>query len=453
MVIIAAAGRGVKSSLVGYLFAAFTEIRSLLSGALPQRHFTRSVEIGFLRHKSMPTLSIDQLAVLESVRSGHNVLITGPGGTGKSFLLWQLQMQFPIEVCGSTGVAAVNVGGVTLHSWAGLGLADRPALILADGVRNNKKAHQRILTTSILAIDEISMVSAELFDKLDKVFRIIRSDDRPFGGVQILAFGDFLQLPPVEGEFAFDSDVWGPANFKVHLLTHIFRQEDVAFARALSELRNGALSQESKDLLRPRQRAVDDDPLKPPVIITATNKECDRINDHRLGSLAPIQVFRATDTGSPQALKLLERSLVPFELRLAPGARVMCLANLDPEIGVMNGSTGTVVQTTPYITVKFDRAGSFVMPLHEKEVKLDGKVIGKRSQYPLRLAWSITSHKSQGLTLDKVELRMASAFEAGQTYVAMSRVKTLGGLFINGLNKANLTSANPKAVQFYASHA
>jgi len=135
------------------------------------------------------TLSEDQAAVINSVREGRNVLVTGPGGTGKSFLLWQLQQHFDIEICGSTGVAAVNVGGVTLHSWAGLGLADRPAIVLADNVRNNKKALQRILHTKILAIDEISMVSAELLGKLDEVFRYLRNSDEPFGGMQILAFG------------------------------------------------------------------------------------------------------------------------------------------------------------------------------------------------------------------------------------------------------------------------
>ena len=400
------------------------------------------------------SLSPDQSAVIQSVREGRNVLITGPGGTGKSFLLWQLQRHFDIEICGSTGVAAVNVGGVTLHSWAGLGLADRPAIVLADNVRNNKKALQRIMHTKILAIDEISMVSAELLGKLDEVFRYLRNSDEPFGGMQILAIGDFLQLPPVHGDFAFESDIWTNANFKVHVLTNVFRQEDVAFAKALNELRNGALTEESKVILRPRQGVVDAEPSKPAVIITATNKECDHINDYRLAGLGgDTKTFRATDTGSPQALKLLERSLIPFELVLAVGARVMCLANLDPGRGVMNGSTGTVVDLSYGITVRFDQAGTFVVPIHEKEVKLDGHVIGKRMQYPLRLAWAITSHRSQGLTLDKVELRMKGAFEAGQTYVAMSRVRSLNGLFISSINKANLTSANPKAVQFYAAHA
>lgn len=404
-------------------------------------------------------LSSQQSQILKSVLSGRPALITGPAGTGKSFLLKRICEELYCNgvrygVCGSTGVAAVNVGGLTLHSWAGIGLGEGHASNLAMNIRNNKAALDRVSKSRVLIVDEISMIAGELLTKIDKVFKLVRDCDLPFGGIQMVFVGDFLQLPPVDGHFAFESSAWKAAEVEVHVLTHIFRQEDEAFARALGQLRLGVIDEETRALFNSRAKAVDPNPEIKPVVITAKNAPAEAINKQNLDMLeGPSKIYYAVDTGSPSAMKLLDKGTIPKELVLKVGARVMCLVNYSPESEVMNGTTGEVIsfsEGSGKPLVRFDNGAEILMQEYTREISQDGRAIGTRKQIPLRLSWACSSHKIQGQTLDKVLVIMGDAFEYSQTYVALSRVRTIEGLFIRSINKNNI-SANPTALAFYES--
>lgn len=410
----------------------------------------------------LSSLSPQQAAVLGDITAGRNVLVTGPGGTGKSYLLnflrdW-MDGRGRMDVCGATGIAAVNVGGVTLHSWAGIGLGKGSAQMLAMGIRNNPNAFGRIIKTDLLAIDEISMIDAGLLDKLNEVFQLIREDERPFGGLQILLLGDFFQLKPVDGRFAFHAKSWKEADIKVHVLTKVFRQKDVNFAQALLELRTGRLSQDSKDLLNSRYNAEVGTVERPPVYLTTHNADAHAINERYLKLLpGSVTTYMGRDTGSDSGKRVLEKSKIPLELNLKVGSRVICCTNFDPLQGIMNGSAGVVLGHVRFSgilspQVGFDNGAEATMCKVKKDITLDGKVIASREQFPLRLGNGLTIHSSQGSTLDLVEAHVGKAFERGQIYVCLSRCTTLEGLSIKSLNKAMIAPC-PEAEAFYASNA
>ena len=404
-------------------------------------------------------LSPQQQLVLDDLLLGRNLLVTGRAGTGKSVLLHAARRLFTgraMAVCGSTGVAAVNVGGCTLHSWAGIGLGDGSAYALTQAVLRNKPATERIRFTEVLALDEVSMISAELLDKVDRVFRAVRDDDRPFGGIRMLFFGDFLQLPPVDGTYAFKSEAWKAAAVKVHELTHVYRQNDERFAWCLSQIRLGILSDEVKAILRPRLGAEDPNPKIEPVYLTPLNREADAINQNKFEALpGPKVVFTAIDSGSVSAQRLLEKSPIPAELNLKKGSRVMCCHNLDHILGIMNGTSGIVRGFTfqpgggpSGVIVEYDNGVELTMGPYDKEIHQDGRVIGTRTQIPLRPAHAVSLHKSQGLTLDKVHLSLWNTFAPSHTYLGLSRCTSLEGLFLRGFNKKNVF-ADPEALEFY----
>lgn len=444
-----------------------------------------SLDEHILAEAEASTLSPEQVAFVADFLLKRNLLCTGNAGTGKTYLLNWLRKAVSISVTASTGIAAIQIGGSTVHSWAGIGIAAKtPHQVLENLLDReskwNDRTRRRIIEARVLVIDEISMISAEFFELLEGVLSLVRcsaaglplGDLGPFGGLQVVVFGDFLQLPPVSkvgaAKFAFQSPVWQEGDFKVHLLTKTFRQADQRFADVLNKIRFDDLDEDVLEFLQSRWEAIDPDPDRSPCELHTHNSGCDLINLDRLSKLPGEAVtLPAIDFAKGKSEKLLkeidDQCLAPAHLKLKVGARVMLLANLDVAGGLANGSTGTVldigthvnVETglkEPCVKVEFDRdgrvaeIGSFKWELIKGE-----EVTASRRQIPLRLAYAITIHKSQGMSLDKVRAHLGKVFEKGQSYVALSRARTPEGLFLSGTDIT--ISAHPAAVQFYKDNA
>jgi ATP-dependent DNA helicase PIF1 len=419
-----------------------------------------------------PTPNLKQKAYIEAVRRGANTLLTGPGGTGKSFTLDLLRKEWGtrLSVAATTGIAALNVGGLTIHSWAGLGLGTDTARHIAHRLMEQKgKAYDKIISARRLAIDEVSMMSADLLTLLDQVLRLVRRTDAPFGGIQMLFIGDFLQLPPVVKRdteeleelfdkpapkiFAFNSPAWEAASIEVHQLTEIVRQKDQVFASILNKIRRGIVDEEVEDLLHSRLNLHDENSEVRPVKLNGYNKAVDAINHIELAKIdSELALFEAIDDGRPGFIEQIQKNCIaPELLTLKVGAQVMLLRNLHTESGLVNGALGIVRDFDSgdgLPMVEF--AGGQLIKCEPKtwEISRDGDVLARRTQVPLRLAWAWTIHKSQGQTIDKVEVDLSSAFECGQAYVALSRVHSLEGLFLSGL-KMEKIRANKEALSFY----
>ena len=377
-------------------------------------------------------LSSEQEAVLADILSTKdNIFVTGKAGAGKSTLLKALRQKTRWPVCASTGVAAANIGGVTLHSFLAIGTGEKSAETIISTMYSRKPWF-----TPVLIIDEISMISAELLDKLSTIAKAVRSSDLPFGGMRIVAFGDMLQLPPVQGSFAFKSEFW--KSVRTVKLCQVYRQKDEEFLEVLNELRQGKLSDSSRKLVESEKvQVLKQDPLLDTRIkLRSTNAEIDAINLYGLERInTPVTTFKSTDTGKTELLKDL---LIPDILNLKVGARVMLLANVSEEL--FNGKTGVVTGLgNNFVLVLFDGTSR---PVRIEQItrnieKLDA-VVASRTQIPLRLAYAITIHKSQGMTFEAAEIDTSRCFAAGQVYVAISRLSTLSKSVIVGLGSARI---------------
>lgn len=411
--------------------------------------------------------------ILSLVQSGKNIFITGAAGVGKSFYLNQLKQDLPdLVVTATTGVAAINVEGFTIHSFSGIGIGNRSAKQTAYSMHPEQKL--KIIHCSKLAIDEISMLNADIFDLINEVFKIVRYkySNLPFGGIQLIVIGDFLQLPPVEKDgkepkFAFESVSWKEANFQVVNLTEQHRQKDTAFIEELNKIRLG-------EMIEITSTSIHDNALH----LFALNHFADEYNKNKLNEIkGQIYHFEARDSGNPYNIASIDKNcLVPRNLYLKIGARVMLLINKYIEIGLINGSIGNITKiNNNTVTVQFDNGANLDL-FYEKVAKImgtdteyhsypkevDGKTIlesteikkenkielASRTQIPLRLAYAVSIHKAQGLSLDKVCIDFSGTFESGQAYVALSRVRSKTGLSVKNL-RPNLIKANKKAVEFY----
>lgn len=413
-------------------------------------------------------LSPEQNAVISTIEQGRNVFVTGSAGTGKSYLLRYLKGQYinhGLHLTASTGIAAVNIGGVTLHSWAGIGLGVTPVQELAQQLFTPRFARLRkkLRSARMLAIDEISMLAADTFDLINELLKIIRDDERPFGGIQLIVFGDFLQLPPVnklnEKVFCFESEAWAEANFKVFLLQKVFRQDDALFVQLLDHMRFGCLTQNDMQLLQSRFEAQDTDKLFRPTIISTHTHKAEEVNrDYMLNLQTPEKCYKAYFIGNETKFDFLKKNcLAPEMLVLKQGAQVMMLKNTYQKDGIINGSIGIIrdfSEKKSYPIVEFSNGKTITVGFEEwniekfDEQKREIVVEATMVQIPLLPSWAITVHKSQGMTIDKIECDLCDAFAEGQVYVAISRVRTLNGLFIKSFN-ANRIIVNPKVVQYY----
>lgn len=408
--------------------------------------------------EALPPLSDEQQHALNMIKSGKTIFFTGCAGTGKSLLIKHIIREIPeVDVTGTTGLAGCLLGGTTINAWSGLGRAEGSFETI---VRNASRGEsgQRWRRCQALIIDEVSMMDGAFFDLLEAVARKVRGNSRPFGGIQLILSGDFHQLPPVvkdqlKRKFAFESDSWQRCIQASVQLTQVFRQNDSDFIDILAEIRAGTAPESTLRALLARCAAPLglEDGILPTQLLTH-RMDVDAINDRQLNSLEGNAVtFTAQDSGDTAALQAA--CPAPRTLRLKIGAQVMLTRNLSSRQGLVNGARGVVENFTPsgLPVVKFARGGASMTIGRERySIRQGGQDAAIRSQIPLALAWAVTVHKSQGLSLDRVEVSLDRAFEAGMAYVALSRARNLEGLRIVGSIASAALRADPKVVAFYA---
>ena len=388
-----------------------------------------------------------QKTALDILKSGKNVFITGSAGTGKTYLLneytqYLKERRVYPTVVAPTGIAASHLGGQTIHSFFALGIRESIDEGYVDFLLDKKYLKSRFSKLKLLIIDEVSMISPELFSSMDLILRGFKGTDVPFGGVQVVISGDFFQLPPIskvpkEKRFAWQSPVWKALDLQTCYLQEKFRQDDDRLIGVLDDIRSGDISASSEELLASRHEK--ELSITTPTKLYTHNVDVDRINLAELAKLkGEPKLFVCETKGSEKNIeKIFKSSLVLEELALKKGAVVIFIKN-NLEAGYVNGTTGTVLSFSPIDNMPIVRTTEGLkikLDLEDWSLENDsGKVTATVSQVPLRLAWAITIHKSQGMTLDAAEIDLSKTFETGQGYVALSRIKNIDGLRLMGLN-------------------
>ncbi|PLS31294.1 ATP-dependent endonuclease [Bifidobacterium margollesii] len=414
---------------------------------------------------------MQQSEALAILKAGASVFLTGAPGAGKTYVLNEFvhdvrRRGASVAVTASTGIAATHINGQTIHSWSGIGVST----VLTESVlkRIRTRRRKQLNAADVLVIDEVSMLHAWLFDMVDHVCRVVRHDDRPFGGLQVVLSGDFFQLPPVSvsgrnndvimpGEeflrsreeyarrglnpegFVTESLVWGRLDPVVCYLTEQHRQDDGRLLTVLTDIREGSVSDEDRTVLADRL-GVMPGPDEIATNLFPTNRQADSLNNQRLHGIDDEpHDFYAESAGGAQLVERLKRSmLAPEHLVLKTGAAVMALRN-DQDRQYVNGSLGTVrgfarEAKGGWPIVEFENGNIVTMKPAAWEM-MDGEtVLASVNQVPLRCAWGITIHKSQGMTLDRAVMDLRRTFAPGMGYVALSRVEGLDGLYLRGIN-------------------
>ncbi len=388
-----------------------------------------------------------QEQALTILKTGANVFLTGEPGSGKThtinqYVSWLRERGIEPAITASTGIAATHVGGMTIHAWSGIGIKHELGDWDLEALLEREPLVRRVRGASVLIIDEVSMLDARILTMVDRATRTLRGAELPFGGLQIIFVGDFFQLPPVSkhegGNFAFESPAWEEANPLYCYLSEQHRQEDDAFLEILSALRAGALTVAHKDALRARAAAKAEGLQTE---LYPHNADVDRINDEALSKIdAPARMFEMRSEGNRTIVEALKRGcLSPEALVLKEGAAVMFTRN-NFDTGYVNGTLGTVTgySANGYPLVRTREGREIEAAPEEWRVDDGARTLAKIVQVPLRLAWAITVHKSQGMSLDAAVMDLRQAFEYGQGYVALSRVRSLKGLYLSGFNERAL---------------
>ena len=382
--------------------------------------------------------------------------MTGPGGVGKSHVIHEIKRNKHATVTAMTGAAAVIIGCKTLHSTLGIGLARETPDVLVKRVLSNSK---KIWTDlKLLVIDEVSMLSAELLDKIDYIACTIRKSEQPFGGIQLILSGDFLQLPPIGGDFCFNARCWDRLNLKCFVLDEIKRQVDLEFQRVLNAARVGKLSDADIVYLLNGGSDVNESKLKgiTPTRIFCRNIDVDTINLQELAKLKAEETFTyemevslKQDCGNI-SFKKNHFCSAAESLTVAVGAQVMLIVNKDQGVGLVNGSRGVVTGFNNHDLpiVQFTNGIETPVNFHAWEIEDNGKVYGFIYAIPLKLAWAITCHKAQGVSIDSAYIDLNGVFEYGQAYVAISRVRSHSSMVLKNARKT-MFRAHPSALEFY----
>lgn len=414
------------------------------------------------------TLNAEQKMILDACVRGRSVFFTGSAGTGKSFLLRKIISTLPPDgtvATASTGVAACLIGGTTLHSFAGIGSGEA-SLSRCYEMATRANSGQIWRRCKRLIIDEISMVDGSYFEKIEAVARYVRKCDKPFGGIQLILCGDFFQLPPVVKQdsfsrnaltqddnsvmrFSFETKAWQECVQQSFELTVVHRQKDSNFVSILNSIRIGRVTPQIRDTLTATSKQrIEMEGILATQLCSHTN-DADLINQSKLNNLSGEEkTYHAIDSDAYMTKQLDQQVQAPGKLVLKLGAQVMLLKNLNIAEGLVNGARGVVTNFVQgYPLVKFKKRDLLVKP-EKWSIKTAGAVIVTRSQLPLKLAWAFSIHKSQGLTLDCVEMSLSKVFEAGQAYVALSRAQSLDSLRVLDFDGKQVW-ANPKVLEYY----
>ena len=398
---------------------------------------------------------------LSILKTGANVFLTGEPGAGKTFTInkfvsYLRERGIDPAITASTGIAATHIGGMTIHSWSGIGIKETLTSYDIDRIASSEYINKRISKTRVLIIDEVSMLRAETLAMIDAVCREIKQNPEPFGGMQVVLVGDFFQLPPIEKRslenkdvelikqvktyFAFESDAWRRLAPVTCYLTEQYRQDDADFLSVLTAVRRGEVEDAHLELLNsrhysPQKLSKDIDHITK---LYARNVDVDSVNSGMLSKIeADFKEYEMISSGKESLVFALKKGcLSPETLRLKKGAVVMCTKNNTKERFV-NGTLGIVEDFdsyTNYPIVKTRNGKMIKIEPMDWSVEENGKIKAKITQIPLRLAWAITVHKSQGMSMDAAMMDLSDVFEFGQGYVALSRVRRLSGLYLLGIN-------------------
>ncbi len=406
---------------------------------------------------SRPTNTLTQDKALKLLKKEHNVFLTGAAGSGKTYVLNQYiqylkDKNVGVGITASTGIAATHLSGMTIHSWCGIGIKDFLTDSDIDNITDKSYLKSRFAKTRVLIIDEISMLHAHRLDMIDQVCRAFKKNDRPFGGMQVVMCGDFFQLPPVSSnnessDFAYKSDVWNNMDLHICYLEEQHRQLDNSFLRVLSDIRRDRVDEDTVNYLQERHNKEVKGKIKPTRLYTH-NIDVDAINEMELAKIdGEVHSFKMINKGNKDLVEFLHKScLAPEELNLKKGAIVMFVKN-NYDKGYVNGTLGKIIDfedTGNPIVEALDGREIIASPT-SWAIEEESLIKAEICQIPLRLAWAITIHKSQGMSLDAAEIDLSKSFVPGMGYVALSRVRTLSGMKLVGLNDMALR-VNPEVL-------
>lgn len=412
-----------------------------------------------------------QSTALAILKTGKNVFLTGSAGAGKTHTLKQYihylrARKVPVAITASTGIAATHMSGITIHSWSGIGIKSELSEKDLIKLSKRKSLKERIEDTSVLIIDEISMLHAKQLNAVNQVLQHIRNSDKPFGGMQVVLAGDFFQLPPIgeKGEtnrdkFAFMSSAWLNADLQICYLSEQYRQQETTVNNELTlndilnQIRSANVTYQAIQTL---ENTIHNELNVNRTRLYTHNFSVDKINQNELQTLtSTAKTYLGESMGDKKLCEMLQKNVrTSDELTLKIGAKVMFIKNIS-DLNVFNGTMGEVIgfykmpieqedSTIPTEEMEFPvvrlNTGREVIATHEEWSVEDeqGEILASYRQIPLCLAWAITVHKSQGMTLDYAEIDLSRTFEMGQGYVALSRLKDLAGLKLLGLNNDSL---------------
>jgi len=413
-------------------------------------------------------LSNKQKQAYTLIKNGLNIFLTGRGGSGKTSIISLFYKEFKniknIGITSTTGTSAILIGGSTLHSYLGIGLGTGDVEVLYMNIKNRAIILNRWIDLDVLIIDEISMLSPHLFDKLEHLARIIRKNDLPFGDIQLILTGDFLQLPCINSsKFCFQAKSWSNCIKKIVYLNENFRQDDPDFQKCLEEVRVGELSHESIQLLKSREHIkLQNDLGILPTKIYALNRDVDTENKIEIDKLfkkntdlefyeyqMSYEIISKKGYKGNIEEKIIKNCNAPAVLELCVGAQVMLLWNMDLEAKLANGSRGVVIKFIDDLpVVRFLTGEERIIDNHTWKIQENGVDLVSITQIPLKIAYAVSVHKIQGITVDYAIVDMDGIFEDGMAYVALSRVTSKEGLSIKNFRLGNIF-ANEKAVEFY----